>query len=179
MFPEEKIARVLQHIKNEMLINPNPKMIGFKFNDHVVGFGIVIGEDERKILLKLNSEKIIKLKIPENKEAIYKYNYKLEEYIFMLPLIIVEITDGFENYFKKYEKYLRNKTVKNYWNYINPFYLIWMLLTLVWKFFKIVWRYKIVSLIITTIPALITISTSDYSKIRENINKLKNYVLIK
>ena len=37
----------------------------------------------------------------------------------------------------------------NYWNYVNPFWLIWQLL-------KLLWRHKIISVIVTIIIGLIT-----------------------
>lgn len=176
MSPEEKIADVLKSIADERKISSNPNLVEFNFNDHVVGAGIVRGEDERKILLKLNTEKIIKLKIPENGDAIYRQRYTLEEHIVKWSYISVEILDDFENYYKKYEKYLENKISGSYWNYVNPFWLIWQ--AFLWA--KIFWKqHKIVSLIIivlTIASALITLFTSDYSKGKQNLNTVKGYI---
>jgi len=173
MTPEEKIADVLKSIADERKISSNPNLIEFNFNDQVVGAGIVGGEDERKILLKLNTEKIIKLKIPEDGDAIYRQRYALEEHIAKWSYISVEILDNFENYYKKYEKYLENKNEGNHWNYVNPFWLVWKVLLSVKK---MVQRHKIISAFIAVVLGLITVLTADYSKIGDNINKLVNYL---
>ena len=135
MKPEEKIANVLKNIVNERKISSNPSLVEFKFNDIVVGAGIVVGGDERKILLKLNTEKIVKLKISEDSDAIYRYGDKLERYIFKVPFIMVEILDEFESYYKKYKKYSRVNTGRDYWNYINPFWLFWSFINNIFKVF--------------------------------------------
>jgi len=41
MTPEEKIAKVLKQIKDEAAINPEPHLMKFDFNYHVVGSGIL------------------------------------------------------------------------------------------------------------------------------------------
>lgn len=67
MTPEEKIARVLEQIKNDSAINPDPKLIRFDLNYDVVGAGILSEDEERRILFKLEKEGVIKLRLSQFK----------------------------------------------------------------------------------------------------------------
>src|SRR4030042_3933830 len=185
MTPNEKIASVLNNIKNESEISPNSKRIEFRFNDHVVGFGIVAGEDERKILLKLQKEKVIKIELmPYHKDNIYKLHYKLEEFIFRADKVMVEIRDNFYSYYEKYKIFLDSQEEINYWNLVNPFWLVWQAILSFKNFLKLVWKHritKIISLVVAVLAlaaAIITLLTSDYSKIGDNLNNFKALIEI-
>lgn len=61
---KQKIAKVLKHIKEESEINFDSNWIEFKFNlnswgESLIGAGILSADEERRILLKLQKERII------------------------------------------------------------------------------------------------------------------------
>jgi hypothetical protein len=158
MSPEEKIAKVLYRIKNEMGISPNSNLVEFRFNN-VVGLGSVFYEDEIKILLKLQNENVIKIESMSYGDRDGKAS--------------IRILDNFLSCYKKYEKYLYNNESGNYWNYINPLWLLWQVSLLFWKSMQLLWRHKVISSVVAMVISLITLLTSDYSKISENVNKLQ------
>lgn len=100
MTPEEKIYSVLDHIERERRISPNPSLIEFKFTDNVVGAGIVMGGDERKILLKLEKEGVIKLHFSAIDSEIYRM---LEPDISKRKSIQVETLQKFEGERRRYK----------------------------------------------------------------------------
>jgi hypothetical protein len=166
MLPEEKIADVLKTIHDEIKISPNPDLVEFNFNDHVVGAGITGGEDERKILLKLHSEKIIKLRIPEDDDAIYRYNYKIEKHIFRLSHIQIEITSNFWDYYNKHKRYLKSEISKNYWNYVNPLWIFWKLIRRAHVFIR---EHTLVSAIFGGVFIILTLVATDYALAWKNL----------
>ena len=70
MTPSEKVFSVLREIKKESSISPDPNFIEFKFNYVLVGYGIVYGDDEKKILRKLEQEKIIEILAPRESKGV-------------------------------------------------------------------------------------------------------------
>lgn len=115
MTPEEKIYSVLDHIGRERKISPNPNLIEFKFNDHVVGAGIVTSDDERKILLKLEKENIIKLHFSSINSEIYRM---LEPDISKRKNIQIEALSKFEGEYMRYRNFI-NGTAKTNFNSKN------------------------------------------------------------
>lgn len=158
MTPEEKIYSVLDHIEKERKISPNPNLIGFKFNDHVVGAGIVTGDDERKILLKLEKENVLKLHFSAINSEIYRI---LEPDINKRKNIQVEVLHNFETEYKKYKKL--SKKEKNYWKIYNPLWWVFCCLSYLFELFK---KYKIKSVITTTFFAFLAY---DYSTAWKNV----------
>lgn len=57
---------------------------------------------------------------------------------------------------------------KNYWNYVNPIWLLWKLILQFFSLLKVAWRHKIISVIITTTGLLAT----DYTILGNNALKL-------
>lgn len=104
MEPEEKIYKVLDRIYKESKISPDPKLIEFIFN-RAIGGGMVSGQDERKILLKLEKENIIKLQSPD----IYqKYTILKEHDINSRKSVKLKMLDEFEKAYEKYKPALKN-----------------------------------------------------------------------
>lgn len=115
MTPEEKIYKVLDQIENERKISPDSSLVEFKFYDNFFAAGMVSANDERKILLKLEKEGVIKLHF----SAIYSEIYRmLEPDLSKRHSIQVMVLPKFEDEYKKYKKLLRRG--KNYWKLWNP-----------------------------------------------------------
>lgn len=158
MEPEEKIYHVLNSIDKERKISPDSRLVEFEFNDHVVGFDVVIGSEERKIILKLEREGVIKVHYPEIRSEIYRIN---ENDIFERDSVGIEILNKFEAELKKYKKLSSEKN--DYWKLSNPvFWIYWAFLWL-FEFFK---KHKIVGSIFGSVSFLLVY---DYSLAWKNI----------
>lgn len=109
MTSNEKICQILKDIKEQSEINPNPKFVDFKFNFHIVGAGILVADEERRILLKLENEKVIKLIIPEEMDP--SCTITASEYLMSgdVPNIGIGLDDDFE---KKYCERCKKPKIK-------------------------------------------------------------------
>lgn len=113
MSPEEKIAKVLQQLKNDAAINPEPNLVKFELNHFIVGAGILSDDEERRILFKLRKEGVIKLRLSEHEDdtprevtvisSIDGERFATSQYYW------VELLDGFEEKYKSYISYLKPK----------------------------------------------------------------------
>ena len=116
MTPEQKIAKVLRQIKDEAAINPDPRLMKFGFNYHVVGSGILSEDEERRILFKLEKEGVIKLRLSqyednEPREIAVISSVEGERYM-TSPYYWVEILEGFENAYNNFSSHLESISVK-------------------------------------------------------------------
>jgi hypothetical protein len=102
MSPQEKIAAVLKKIEDKSLISEEQGEVRFDFNDRIVAGGLVFGEDEREILLKLNKEGVVKLIFSDGEEAI-RYNFDLRQRLLNSSFTKIEILNTFYKYKKKYK----------------------------------------------------------------------------
>ena len=120
MSPEEKIAKVLKQIKNEAAINPDPRLMNFELNNHIVGAGILTDDEERRILLKLEKEGVIGLRLSQYKDTQPKEvsvisSYEGERFM-TSPYYWVEMLDGFDEKYEIFSKYLvPEKTKRTKW----------------------------------------------------------------
>ncbi len=120
MSPEEKIAKVLKQIKNEAAINPDPRLMNFELNNHIVGAGILTDDEERRILLKLEKEGVIGLRLSQHKDTQPKEvsvisSYEGERFM-TSPYYWVEMLDGFDEKYEIFSKYLvSEKTKRTKW----------------------------------------------------------------
>jgi hypothetical protein len=120
MSPEEKIAKVLKQIKNEAAINPDPRLMKFELNNFIVGAGILTDDEERRILLKLEKEGVIGLRLSQYrdtqpKEVSVISSYEGERFM-TSPYYWVEMLDGFDEKYEIFSKYLvPEKTKRTKW----------------------------------------------------------------
>lgn len=105
MTPEEKIYKVFDRIERERRISPNPDLIEFKFYDNFVAGGMVTASDERKILLKLEKENVIKLHFSAIDSEISRM---LEPDISKRQSIKVEALSKFEGERKRYKNLINS-----------------------------------------------------------------------
>lgn len=115
MSPEEKIAKVLKQIRNEAAINPDPRLMRFELNNFIVGAEILTDE-ERRILLKLQKEGVIDVRLypekgaePTEPHIISSYEH---ERFLRSPYYWVEILDGFDAKYENFFKYLPPEKTK-------------------------------------------------------------------
>lgn len=182
MKTEQKIAQVLKKIKDESEISLDPKWVKFNFNKiGLIGDGILSADEERKILLKLQKEEIIRLdtcKKTDDEEidveaivVLSPFNpVNPEKFMFESSFIWVEILKGFNKKYRLYRFYSKDNI--NYWNFVNPFWWIWKAILLVLKITKIIWKHKIISFIFTIIGLL----ALDYSMAWENLNHIIDFI---
>lgn len=114
MTPEQKIAKVLKQIKNEAAINPNPRLMKFDLNNHIVGAGILNDDEKRRILLKLQKEGVIDMRLlqyknTEPKEITVISSYEGERFM-QSSYYWVEMLSGFDEKYEEYSKHLQPKS---------------------------------------------------------------------
>ena len=140
MNSRQKIAKVLKEIKNESEISPNPKYVEFKFYPDIICVCDGLNDDEKKkILLKLQKEKVIKIHLPSgrNEEEYAMLScYAPEEFILenSSRLTLIEILPSFDRKYWFYKFYLNGI---NYWNFVNPLWWIWKVILLIVSDFSI------------------------------------------
>lgn len=167
MNPKQKIAQVMKEIKENAEINPNSKWVEFHFNTNVFGAGFLTDDEERRILFKLESEGVLNLHLPardEEEEAMMSV-YSPGEFMLKHDVIRIEILDNFFRKFFFYRFYLNGL---NYWNVINPFWLIWQFILVSFSLLKWFLNHKIISAF-TGMAALIAI---DYSLAFRNLKHM-------
>ncbi len=116
MTPEQKIAKVFKQIKDESAINPDSSWMKFDFNYYVVGAGILSEDEERRILLKLEKEEIIKLYLSqyesnEPKQVAVISSMDGEKFL-TSPFYWVKILEDFEEKYKIYSPHLQPTKVE-------------------------------------------------------------------
>lgn len=167
MNPQEKIYRVLKKIKDKSEISPNSNIIVFDFC-YVLG-PYVFADDEKLLLKKFEKEGIIKIDFYStfgdikgiDKESMYKSTKSI--YIKLLP--------GFDEYYAKYKQVNSKKDNNtNFWQYTNPFYLIFLCL-------QFIWRNKIISLIVTVLLTILTFLAYDYKLVSDNAKLLIDFLV--
>jgi len=140
MTGRQKILKVLKHVKKESEINPNPKWVEFKFNTNVMGAGILTDDQEKRILMKLENEGVIKIHLPDAKDDMdesYLSTFTPTEYMMESNSIWIEILPAFRN---KYFLYNLIAFDSNAWNFINPFWLIWKFCEVIIFLLKWLWQ---------------------------------------
>lgn len=116
MTPEQKIAKVLKQIRDEAAINSDPCLMKFELNYFIVGAGFLTADEERRILLKLEKEGVIDVRLSEHKdterrEVTVLSSYEGEKFL-KSPYYWVEIRDGFDAKYKDFSKYLLPEKIK-------------------------------------------------------------------
>lgn len=149
MTGRQKKLQVLEDIRQESEISPNPILIEFKFSNNIANG--VLDIDEKKIILKrLEKEGVIKIK--DNK----KYN---EVSIKILP-----------PFYNKYYLYRLTSLDNNAWNIVNPFWILWQLITIIWN------KNKIIT---TMLGTLVLFLAYDYSQAWKNIDFILIFLKLK
>lgn len=139
MKPEEKIAKILEQIHNDSVINPDPQWVRFDFNYNMVGAGILSENEERRILFKLRKEGVIELCLSqfEDKEPkeISVISSEHGRKFLLSSYYQIELLDGFEEKYKAFIKYLKvdKKSEKSWIYYTNPIWLLCKLILFLWK----------------------------------------------
>ena len=169
MEPQEKICSVVKDILDKSEISPDPSTVIFEFSDGIIGGGMD-SDDERKILAKLDKERVIQI--------IYAGMSYLPNEVLncfgkdKLPLLekhprakLKLINNSIQEYYtKKCRKILpdhQKKSEKTWVYYTNPF---WLLLSL----FHLIRRFKLISVLIL----LLTVIAFDYELVLDNLNWL-------
>lgn len=174
MTPRSKIARVLKDIKNDSEINPDSKWVRFNFNTNIIGAGILSDDEEKRILLKLQGENIIKLHLPygateEDRGLLSAYTP--EEFMMERDFIMIEILDGFYRKWFLYKFYINDF---NYWKLTSPVWLIWEVIFGLFLIVKFFWKHKIISASMSILAAFIAI---DYSLAWRNLKWVIDFIL--
>jgi len=171
MNAKQKIGRVLKQIKEDGEINPDSRWVRFIFNTRLVGARILSDDEEKRILLKLQKEKIIKLHLPDCEDDFEPF--PPEEFIEHYSIVLVEILDGFD---KKYQIYRLFYSGCDFWEITNPLWWLWRFIELVQvllkPFVKIIKDNAIPSFIIF----IMTILAIDYAIAGENLKSFMNLV---
>lgn len=108
MEPQEKICKVLKYIKDQSEINADPTIMTFNFNTRLVGTGIVSGDEERRILHKLEKEGVIKFLYPKN-SIIVPVLGPNDDPLTGFTSINIKLKPEFENYYSSQCKKIVNK----------------------------------------------------------------------
>ncbi|MFA6896912.1 MAG: hypothetical protein WCQ96_01360 [Patescibacteria group bacterium] len=173
MNAKRKIGKVLKQIKEESEINPDSRWVRFIFNTRLVGAGILSDDEEKRILLKLQKEKIIKLHLPDCDDGFEPF--APEELIKHYNIVLVEILDGFD---KKYQIYKLFYSDFDFWEITNLLWWLWKLLLFVSvgiiKCATIVKDNKIISLVFFILAML----ASDYAMAWQNLRYIIDSVNI-
>ncbi|MDD2656234.1 MAG: hypothetical protein PHQ18_01545 [Patescibacteria group bacterium] len=174
MNKKQKIYYILKEIKEESEINPEPHWVIYHFNTNFVAPNTLMADEEKRILQKLENEGIIEINLPigrdEQEEAMLSIFTPIE---FMMEhdLILIKILPKF---YRKYFWYSISSLKENKWNYINPFWILWKLLTLIFIF--IVWLWKKNKIITILIGFISSILVYDWSLAWQNLNKVIDFI---
>lgn len=174
MTGRQKILQVLKVIKRESEINPNPKLVIFKFTRGIVGQGILTEDQERRILIKLEMKKVIEILVPIGRN---EYEKSILE-VFKNGLDFIQSTD-FESvpikilkpFYFKYFWYSFTSFNENWWNYVNPFWLLWKFLRMSIYLIEFLWKK---SKLITIGIGLFGLLAIDYSLAWKNLKFVLN-----
>ena len=144
-----KVVEILNHIKRESEINPDPKWVDFRFNTSVVGQGILNDDQERRILLKLEKENVLEIHLPnprnEEEEAMLS-SYMPIEFMMESNGIRIKILPAF---YRKYFWYKLTSLDENVWNIVNPFWILWKLVRGITSLIEWLWsKSKVTTLVI-------------------------------
>lgn len=156
MTGRQKILQVLKDIKRESEINPNPEWVEFRFNTSVVGAGILSDDEEKRILIKLEKEGILKIHLPDGRddeEEALLSQYTPIEFMMERNSVWVEILPKF---YRKYFWYKLSSFGGNTWNIVNPFWITWQTIRSIFFFIEWIWdKSKTATLILGTIGTLL------------------------
>ncbi len=139
MTGRQKILQVLEHIKHESEINPDPEWIEFNFS--MSNFpGMLNADQEVRILTKLENEEVLKICLP--KEGTME---GLSVPIKILPA-----------FYPKYYLYRLTSFDENNWNLFNPFWLAWKFILGVSLVVEWLWRKnKLITIAFSTLGGLL------------------------
>ena len=176
MTGRHKILRVLKDIKQESEINSDPQWVKFKFNTSVIGAGFLTDEEEKRILIKLEKEGVLKIHLPDGEndeqEALLS-GYTPIEFMMKSDYIWLEILPQF---YQKYLWYSLTSFEDNGWNYINPFWLLWHFIKGATILIGWLWRKsKVFTVILGTLGGLLVY---DWSLAWKNIKTILIYLKI-
>jgi len=156
MTGRQKILQVLKDIKQESEINANPEWVEFKFNTSVFGAGILTDDQEKRILIKLEKERIVEIHLPNPEDVVQKATlsqYTPIEFMMQSNTIWIKILPSF---YRKYFWYRLTSFGNNKWNIINPFWLLWQLIRGVVFLVEWLWdKSKVATLTLGTLGGLL------------------------
>lgn len=172
MNAKQKIFSVMKQIKEESEINPDSRWVKFNFNVYIVGAGILNDDEEKRVLLKLQKEKIIKLHLPDEDQGSLEV-YKQEEFMMKNKFIFIEILD---NFYKKYQIYVLFYSRLDFWKITNAFWWLWELILFVYGLLKIAAKTIKNNAIISSIVLIITVLAFDYAMAWKNLKYIINLI---
>ena len=72
---------------------------------------------------------------------------------------------------------LKNNKYNNYWNYINPFWVVYKLILIIFYILKYIFRFISKNKIISSTFIILSILALNYSLISKNISKVIDYII--
>lgn len=162
----------MEQIKEESEINPDSRWVKFNFNVYIAGAGILSDDEEKRILLKLQKEKTIKLHLPDEEQGSLEV-YKPEEFMMGNKFIFIEILD---NFYKKYRIYRLFYSRLDFWKITNPFWYLWQVILVIYNLLKIVSKTIKDNVIISFIILIITVLAFDYAMAWKNLKYIINLI---
>lgn len=170
MTGKQKILSVLKDIKSDSEINPSPEWIKFRFNTSVIGSGILNDDEEKRILLKLQREKVIEIHFLDE--------YGDQQNIDWSQIVVVEILMKSDSvwikilppFWRKYFWYNLTAFGQNKWNIVNPLWLFFQLLKSIIYIIKWLWnKSKIITVFLGIVSGALVY---DWSLAWINIKKI-------
>lgn len=156
MSGRKKILSVLEHIKRESEINPDPELVKFEFNIHIVGMGILTDDQEKRIISKLVKNGVVEIHLPDgdnDEESALLSVYTPAEFMMEHNFIWIKLTPRF---YRTYFWYATITFVENRWNYINPFWILWQLILGVISLIGWLWNKSKIATVITVLGGLLS-----------------------
>lgn len=151
MTGKQKILEVLKKIKRESEINSSSKWVVYRFIFEVQGAEILTDNEERRILMKLDLEKIVRIQISDgtdNQEEEVNSPHDPIQVMQTADCVLVEVLPLFKN---KYYWYSLMVLLENKWNYVNPFWIFWQLIKSIFYFIEWIWGKSKITVIIVTL----------------------------
>ena len=176
MTGRQKIYQVLMNIRRESEINPSPEWVEFKFNNSIIGAGIMTDDQEKRILIKLEKEKILEIHLPDadnEEDAGMLSSYTPIEFMMQANSIWVNVLPLFH---AKYFLYRLASLDENAWNIVNPFWILWQLVRSIALFIEWLWdRSKLATFVMAGVGGILVY---DWSLAWRNIGTVLKFFKI-